>query len=252
MNLKKTDKIIAAVGIIILIVAVVAILLYIETDDSDNGNGDEPIKDAYNVYWTKETKKMEITGYAGKTPYTDPIELSVESGCVLSNAEFTLVFTDDITHGKLLNKGGDTLTAEVSFEGGEPQRISRSGGANATIGEPFGIYDMPDSETIEDVEDMLEVEEIIRGKYITMNNANFDVKVTWKKGEKLFPPRPIKLLNYIRDKGNGFKILVSYSYYKPEFESINNPNGEGDDENPPLGSGAIGEFFRDTSRGRDI
>jgi len=255
MNLKKTDKLIALIGIIILIVAAVAILLYIETDENGNGNGDKKIMDSYTVNWMEESNKMEINGYAGKSgAYTDPISIDVESGCVLTSAEFTLVFSDDITSGGILNKGGDTLTAEVSLEGGETQKISKSGGANATIGGPFSIYDTPDSETIEEVEDMLEVEEIIHGKYINLNTAKFDVKVSWKKGEKLFPPRPMKLLNYIRDKGNGFTLIVSYTYYKPDYQSPDEPpEGNGEDEEPPSNyNGLMGEYYRDTSRGRDI
>ena len=255
MNLKKTDKLIALIGIIILIVAAVGILLYIETDDNGDGNGDNNVIDSYTVNWMEESNKMEINGYAGKSgAYTDPISIDVESGCVLTSAEFMIDWRDDFTHGNLLNKGGDTLNAEISLEGGEAQTHNSKGGANATIGEAFKIFDKPMDETIEDVEDISEVEEIIRGKYVTMNSANFDVNVRISKGEKLFPPRPMKLLNYIRDKGNGFTLIVTYTYYKPDILSPDGPpeDENGEDEEPPNNNGSMGKYYRDTSRGRDI
>lgn len=255
MNLKKTDKLIAIIGIIILVVAAVAILFYIETDDNGNGNGDNDVMDSYTVNWMEESNTMEINGYAGKSgAYTDPISISVESGCVLTSVDFIITWRDDYTHGSLLNKGEDTLNAEISLEGGEAQTHNSKGGANASIGDGFQIFDKPMDEIIEDVEDISEVEEIIKGKYVTMNSANFDVNVRVNKGEKLFPPRPMKLLNYIRDKGNGFTLLVSYKYYKPDILNSDGPpeDDNGEDEEPPDNNGSMGEYYRDTSRGRDI
>jgi hypothetical protein len=254
MNLKKTDKLIAVIGIVILIVAAVGILLYIESDDNGNGNGDNNVMDTYTVNWMEESNKMEINGYAGKSgAYADPIPIDVESGCVLTSVEFSIVWRDDYTHGSLLNTGRDKLNADISLEGGEPQTHSSTGGANATIGDAFKINDKPMDEIFEDVDDIFEVEEIIKGKYVTMNSANFDVNVRVNRGEKLFPPRPMKILNYIRDKGNGFTLIVSYTYYKPDILSSDGPpEDDGGDEEPPDNNGTMGEYYRDTSRGRDI
>ena len=255
MNLKKTDKIIAAIGVIILIVAVIAILLYIETDDPDNGNGDEPLSEEFEVSWKMETKSMKVKGYTSSTPYTDPIDISVESGCVITDAEFVFAFNDETKLGKIVNKGADTLTVKISHEDEGPDQISRTGAANVSLG-TIELNSAPMNEPIDNATDIFDAEEIIKAKYINKNSATFDVKVKWEKGESLLTLRPRKLLNYFKDKGNNFRIYVTYTYYSPEIIDINNPDDDGEGDGfPPMNGGYTGqhgEYYRDTSRGRDI
>ena len=49
-------------------------------------------------------------------------------------------------------------------------------------------------------------------------------------------------------------LIVSYTYYKPDILNSDGPpeDDNGGDEEPPDNNGTMGEYYRDTSRGRDI
>ena len=84
MSLKKTDKIIAVVGVVILIVAVVGILFYYEVEDAVDGDEDGTVEKEFEVRWMDYSVNETITGYAGKnSPYTDPINISLNDVGIL-------------------------------------------------------------------------------------------------------------------------------------------------------------------------
>jgi hypothetical protein len=235
MNLKKSDKIIAIIGVIILIVAGIGIVLY-SSDDVEEGNGDGKKETVYDVKWVYYSDGViPIEAYAGKNkPHTEPITISLEEGHVITSVNFKIVWKDDYTKGIIFNKGEDTLRAVIGVEGSDdPQEHTSTKSFNDNISSPFFINEAPSDVTVKDAENIKEVEKNILDEYQGKNTVTFNVKVNVRPGEKLLTLRPIKLLNYLRDKGNNFEIIVYYEYYKLDIEEVekNNPN-------PPTATGA--------------
>ena len=240
MNLKKTDKMIAIVGVVILIVAAIGIVLYTSTDKDDNDI--EPEENVFYVTWTEGTGEMSlIEGYADKV-YSEPFTITgVPAGSILTGVNVQLAWEDDCTHRGIFSKGIDKLTAEIGLTGCEVQTDVTQGSGNNTLF--FTINDMPYDETI-DAEDISEADQIVYDMTQGKNDASFDVTITVKTGEKL--RRPLK---YLKDKGNDFELHVSYTYYTPmiEQELSNNDNCEDDDT---VSSSYQGRIYQ-TGCGRD-
>ena len=234
MNLKKSDKIIAIIGVIILIVAGIGIVLY-TSDDVEEGNGDGIKETVYEVKWVYYSDGVfPIEGRAERNnPYTDPITISLGEGHVITSVDFKIVWKDDYTRGFLINTGKDKLRALIGVEGtDDPQEHNSEGSFNDNIS-TFFINEAPSDVTVKNAENINEVERDILAKYQGKNTVTFDVKVNIKPGERLLSLRPIKLLNYFRDRGNKFEIIVYYEYYLLDIEEVerNNPN-------PPTATGA--------------
>jgi hypothetical protein len=239
MNLKKSDKLIAIVGVVILIVAAIGIVLYTSTEKEDKDT--IPEAEVFYVTWMEYTGEMPIEGYAGKV-YNEPFTIAdVPAGSILTGVNVQLTWEDDNTHRGILSKGIDTLTAEICLTGGEAQPDVTQGRGNNTLS--FTINDRPYDETI-DAEDFSEAGQIVYDMTQGKNDASFDVTITVKTGEKLRRP-----LQYLRDKGNRFELHISYTYYTPIISlSVSNDSGENDDD-------TVTNSYRDnmyqTSYGRD-
>ena len=210
MNLKKSDKMIAIVGVAILIIAAVGIVLYTASEEPDED--EEPTEETFMVTWNEYSGQLAcIEGYAGKSAsYTDPIAVSVPSGSVLTSVGVQIVWEDDNTYRGILSKGKDTLTAEIGPAGGDTQPYQSIGSGNETL--YFTVYDRPYDETL-DAEDYDEAQQMVYDMVQGKNDASYDVMVTVKTGEKLRRP-----LQYLKDKGNSFNLFVSYTYYTPLIE----------------------------------
>lgn len=225
MNLRRSDKIIAVAGIVILIIAVIAIVAYYVSIEETPEEEVLPELETFYVTWTKETGETSIDGTAEKV-YNKPFPVMAPPGSVLTSVDFRLTWQDDYTTGILpiLPRFQDTLKAEVSLEGGEPQPHTSTGGCkNESL--LFSVNDIPMIDSVE-AEDIYEAEEIINEMIFGQDSASFDVKVTVTIGEKIRRP-----LMYLRDKGNSFKFDVVYEYCYPELEGgyeEDYDGGEGD------------------------
>jgi hypothetical protein len=246
MNLKKSDKIIAAVGVIILIIAAVGIFFYVSTEEVEEVVT-EPEEKTFYVTWTKETGEIPLDGYAGKkAPYNQAHTVTAFGG-VLTSADFQLTWEDDCTYFGIFSKGLDKLTAEISMTDGEPQPPQSSvGSGDMTF--PFSVNDIPMVDSVE-AEDIFEAEEIINEMFSGQGVTSFDVTVTVSTGEKL--RRPLK---FLKDKGNSFELKIIYEYYSPMIEE---EYGEdyGEEENA-VGEegyeyqGVLGLFYKNLYCGR--
>ena len=232
MNLKKTDKIIAVVGVIILIVAAVGIVFY---TSGENEGSKQPIKKTkqYSVEWISASGKLaDITGFASKKePFTGEFTVeALEPGSVIINVDVHITWEDNIvTKFALFRKGQDTLTAVVNSSIGESKTHSATGSGNETLS--FIAYSKPNDEIIEDVESETEAESVLLEKYDGMNTISFDFEVQVVVGEKLLSLRPIKLLNYLRDKGNDFTLEITYDYYYPELQEYGTSSSDSNNTN---------------------
>ncbi len=222
MNLKKSDKIIAIVGVLVLIVAAVGIVLFTSGEDTDDNNGDDVTQDTYMVYWERVDCPGEtVTATAGSEPYLGSISVNAPTGSVLTDVYVTISWEDDNIWGLISKKGHDTLTAKITPSGQACYEMEPSvGSGNETV--PFDINDKPESLEVE-AKDSIEALSMVEGQYISKNSAMFDVEVTVTTGEGFKLLMPIRsLLNNIKDKGNDFDITVSYAYYQPYVEEAEN------------------------------
>jgi len=238
MSLKKNDKIIAVVGVVILIVAVFGILFYYEAEDTMDDDDDGMATKEFDVRWTEYTVDDKITGNAQKkTAYNNPINITLDEGCILTTVEITIDWEDDYTKGLIFNKGEDTLTAKFTPESGEMQQHKKKAKGNETFS--FTISNIiPKNEIIKDVEDIFVAEDKIEEDYAGMSSASFDVKVSVDVGERFLSFRPIKFLNFFRDKGNGFTLYITYKYYKSDILEIGPENNDDDNNNTSGYTGA--------------
>ncbi len=229
MILKKSDKIIALVGVVILIVAAIGIVLY-TSEGNKTPTEPQPVMKKYSVEWVEEPGELtDITGFVSKKEVlTGQFNLEAsEPGSVITNVDVQIIWQDNIVAKfALFRKGQDTLTATVTPSGGESKTHSSTGSGNETLS--FSINSKPNDDLIEDVESESEAESIILEKYDGMNTILFDYEVKVVVGEKLLNLRPLKLLNYLRDKGNDFTFKITYTYFHPDIQEYgtSSPGGE--------------------------
>ena len=237
MSLKKSDKIIAIIGVLIIVIAGIGIVFYWDDGEETDDMGQEGDM-GFEVEWIKYTDEMVITGQSvSKTAYEDPIEINgLEEGSILTMVYVQITWEDDRALGKIFNKGLDILTATIGLVGGESKDHTSEGFGNQTL--DFLVNDAPLSTTekIEDVESLSEARDKIELENEGKNTATFDVNILVEKGEKLITLRPRKLLNYFLDKGNDFQLKVTYEYYTPDITKVEDGNNP-DDDMPPTETG---------------
>jgi len=231
--LKKSDKIIAVIGVIILIVALFGILLYAGSEEEPEETGASK-KVSYKVEWIPSSDTISKDGYAGrKGDYTESFEIEViKPGSVITSVDVKITWTDTKIEGILRKVGFDTLNAEISNVGGETLTHSSTGSGNETL--TFTINEAPSDGVIEDVEDIFTAEQKIIDENADKNTASFETLIKVTPGEKL-GIRPIKILRYILDKGENFNLEITYYYVYPDIKEVgdNNPN---DDDNITAGN----------------
>ena len=231
MNLKKSDKIIAIVGVLILIIAAVGIILYAPSS-SNEGKGEKQESQKYYVKWTSHSGELAtITGEA-YTEYNDQFVVGVAENAVITSVNVQINWQDDNTYGgffgliKALVKGQDTLIADIGPVNGKNQTYEGTGEGNETL--YFIINDVPQDKVIDLSGSQIGVsqspESSIKKEYQGENSVAFDVSVTVKTGEKFQILKPIRsLINKMKDKGNDFELTITYDYYT--FEVTKMPSG---------------------------
>ncbi|MBW1814914.1 MAG: hypothetical protein JRJ39_14960 [Deltaproteobacteria bacterium] len=238
VNLRKSDKMIAIVGVIILIVAGVA--LYTSAPETESTVASEEM--LYYPVFTAESGEMTINEYAGKT-YSDTVSITgVPSGGVLTSVDFQITWEDDKIFGLIIKRGQDTLTADISYMGKTETHTSTGSAKNATLS--FSINSVPSVDYIE-AEDEVEAGELLYQMVSGKSEATFDISVVVETGEKL--RRPLK---YLGDKGNAFEIKIIYNYYRVDLEAEEIDDDVGEEYVDE--SGAVGEFYRNLCYGRSV
>jgi len=229
MNLKRNDKIIAVVGVVILVIAAIGIIFYYSNEDTEEKDTDDEI-DTFYVQWErKEETGQTITGTSEGETYMDSITVSAPQGCVLTNVEMTLSFEDDNIWGLIFKKGYDTLDAKIT--GPSSSNVNElgpmTGEGNETL--RIGVYDIPSSMDIE-AETEEDAKQIAEEEYMDSDSAEFDIEVTITAGEKFKFLMPIRsLLNTLKDKGDDFDLSIKYTYYEPVVEG-HEDDGDDNDE----------------------
>jgi hypothetical protein len=210
--LKKNDKLIIIIGVVILAVAVAAIALYQEplTDD-DNGIIPNINDKVYEIDWMVQDATLEaISDFASKSDVYETM-VSVPHGN-LKSVSFNLTWMDDKTFF-LGRMGLDTIGLEITSPDGEIIAESQKSARGTKDGNIEIIFDnivpMP-SDTVEadsqmDAEDMLDESPYYDDMW---EDEEFTIRVSVAVGEILGNIRP-------RDKGNSFDLEITYDYYYP-------------------------------------
>ena len=204
INLKKNDKLIIIIAVAVIVIAGIGIAAYNPPEDNGKITGGVGGSQTYDVTWETHTKTVSVGGecYAGKgAPYNNEIKIEHEN---IVKVTVEITWTDDSTYGILRTKGADTLTAEVAYKGTTDTWESVENGTNEFFYKINSIpYDITiDADNEQDALDKLEAE------YGTDDSLTFTIDVIIQPGEKIFRP-----LKYLRDKGNGFELTITYEYY---------------------------------------
>lgn len=248
MNLKKNDKIILLVGVVILIIAGAGIALY-NVDETDGSELGEDLEyDIYSYNWIKNTGDKAV--YDGQfvnknEPFEDTFTIQAPSNSVLTRVELTLNWEDDVTYGLLTKKGLDTLTLEVTLDG-KTEGGPYDGSGNDSFS--FNINNMPDSDSVKE-KSQAAAEDIIDDQISGMNTETFDITASVETGERVW-----RLLKFIRDKGNDFELLAEYTYYTYELQLPEDSDDNDDDTKETGGDDGfnhnVGEFYVNLGYGR--
>ena len=252
MNLKKNDKIILIVGVVILVIAGVGIALYTTPSNEEPvGEADSNFRD-YTYTWNQKTGEQIIgeTLNAGKNaPYEDSVTIKNDPGTVITRVEFQLNWKDDVTYGLLRKKGLDTLTAEISY-GTDTKNETSKGSGNHTF--VFNLNERPEGGTLE-AASLQDAQDIVDGIASGKNSAIFDVTVSIDTGERMF-----RLLKFLKDKGNDFELTATYTYYTCTLQELDLPTEDvdgGDDTKTTGDTGFdhnVGEFYVNLGYGRGM
>ena len=226
INLKKNDKLIIIIAVAVVIVAGIGIAAY---NPPDGGNGNTGVTGGagtYDVTWQTHTNTVSVDGecFAGKSePYINEIPIDHEN---ILTVTVEISWTDDYTHGILIKKGEDTLTAEVTCDGKTETWESFK---NGTIEFNFNINNIPYSTEIE-ADNEPDALEKLKEDYYNDHSLTFTIDVSVQTGEKWFRP-----LKYLRDKGNAFDLTITYEYFEPsltEGEDKGTGQGNNDPDDP--------------------
>jgi hypothetical protein len=208
--MKKIDKIVIAVGVVVIIIAAIGIWYYSQLPIEEEP---EEVLKTFDVMWEERQGSLTpIEGVAydkvlGKDEeFNETILIPVSN---IREVTFTLTWEDDRTFG-LKNKGRDTLTFSVISPDGEEIGSEPSVG-NGTIVFTAVNPESPDMVSYIEAESIEEAERILDNYTCERwKNEPFELHVKVKVGETIL--RPLKRL---KDKGNNFTIDITYTYYQP-------------------------------------
>jgi hypothetical protein len=220
MELKKSDKIIAVIGVIILIVAAILIAVYYSPVEEEIEEQEE--EKTFSVTWSTKSGIINQKTYTADKNEDFEDTITIPQGNIL-DVEFEVEWEDDHTFGLLIKKGMDTLTVDID---GKTNTTTGSGNPTFT----FTINRMPEVSSIQ-AKNRSEAEEKLRD-YNKDENPSFTIIVTVEIGES-----PLRLLKFLRDQGNDFTIKGTYTYYDlidiEEEELPPTSENPSEDRNPP-------------------
>jgi hypothetical protein len=254
MVLKKSDKIIAVVGVIILIVAAVGIFFYYERED-DGGIGTKD-GEGLKTFYVKppmestfpETPDNKDTTIKPKLlnpriqPYVGKVEITKQN---LKSVTFYVEYADTVRGflgGRLLpNIGADTLTITVKDKDGKVVDKTKTipGSGNATISvtdisSPISLKSI-EAENTQDAYDLLEEE------FITYEES-YTITISLNTG----------LWGRFREilGKDTFTLKITSTCYEYELEPEEPKNPGDDDDNPPTGSNSGNQYKHTNSPGK--
>jgi hypothetical protein len=227
ISLKRNDKIIILVAVIVIVIAGVGIAMYtqpatVETPPSTSVTGQ-----TFNVSMVQRNVSLDtITGFAGKkSPYTGGIE--IDQGNIIS-VTFNLSWVDD--HTTFLKRFGlDRMTLAITKLNGDVVQQSNTSAPKTRKGTDTIILEsnmvIPPVGPVK-ADDMASAQALMsKAPYFddSWMNKNLSFTVSCKIGEKRIIPR-------LLDKGNSFTLEISYSYYQGVIQQGQTKSTGGSDD----------------------
>ncbi len=264
MNLKKNDKIIAVVGVIILVVAAIGIVLYSQEDETVPIQPPEEEKTFFEVKVEENDLSEPKTLSFGKKSFRLRKESIVQQGEFytlpqlddlksIKSVKFNISYTDNKVKGLFgllwKNVGKDTLDVTIKDPDGTKESIKQiKGSGKASI--EFAVNPMIDCSPIES-ESMSEAQDILKSRIkdngMKWQDQSFALSATHKVGEILRP------LLRVRERfdTDSFDVDIIYTYYDYSLEDSGNEdvNDEISEENTDFDHN-VGEFYSQLSYGK--
>ena len=241
MSLKKSDKIIAIIGVVILIVAAVGIILYSSSvDDEETPEKDKKLYDfpvlvdeAYlpltpdNPDFVVSEKTRRVNGsYLGKV---------MVSSAMLKNIEVSVEYMDG-RHGLFgfgiiaKNMGVDTLIVHLLDADGKEicqGTINNPDGGNITLETSIESPKI-NLESIK-AEDLDQAKRLLDENLTMIEDEQIVYQILVEIDEKEIPLRPFAKLLEKLEKDH-FELTITENCYKYSIEDIEIPDDEDDDE----------------------
>ena len=230
ISLKKNDKIVIIVAVLILVIAGVAIAMYQSPTTTSDLNSLIPMEKNYEIIWTEQNGSLStITGFAGKkSPYQGTVMIPEKN---VKSITFYLSWIDDrMTFMK--RRGLDSLTLEVTMPDGIYYFTETSTSApitgEGTISHTIFNNIIPPETPIEAENENDAQAKLEEAPYIddSWTNKDIGINVSVDIGE-------IRLLKQLRDKGNDFELKITYQYYDGALKEDTNITTGGDYDTPP-------------------
>jgi hypothetical protein len=229
ISLKKNDKIIVIVAVVILVIAGVGIVIYQSPKTSSVLPSTLTSEKTFDVIWTQRNGTLNtISEFAGKkSQYQTTIQMPVGN---LKSITFNLSWTDDhMTFMK--RKGLDSLTLEVTTPDGRTFMDTSTsapitGEGTLTYTVSTGI--IPPVSSIKG-NDETNAQAKLKGKPYyddSWTNKNIKINVSVQIGE-------VRILKKMRDKGNNFDLKITYQYFDGVLKVDTTKNTGGDSNTPP-------------------
>ena len=244
MNLKKSDKIIALIAVVILILAAIGVILYTEKEPDMNLTLEEMFNYKVIVGTNTDSLKLDSTDFSitSKKPYTGTFKVSSDQ---LENITIHIEYEDkDPGILKFLKeRRKNTLTVTVYDESETQIRQTKiTGVGDDTIIieglKPLNI----DEITAKDINDAREKLTENLTKTETGLNQEYTIVVSVQYGEiRLIK----KIIEYLRK--DSFKIDIKANHYDYQLEKIQSPNDDDDYKETNIQSGYTATTYVSTN-----
>jgi hypothetical protein len=230
ISLKKNDKIVIIVAVLILVIAGIAIAVYQSPTTTSNFSSLIPSEKNYAVIWTVRNGTLStISEFAGKkSPYQGTVMIPENN---VKSITFILSWTDD--HMTFMKRMGlDSLTLEVSMldgvyyftETSKSAPITGKGSISHTIYNNIIPPETPiAAENEKDAQAKLQDEPYNNNSW---TDKDIKINVSVDIGE-------IRILKQLREKGNDFELKITYQYYDGTLKENTNINTGGDSNIQP-------------------
>jgi hypothetical protein len=229
-SLKKNDKIVIIVAVVVLVFAGVGVAMYQSPQPINNLSSSITTEKSYDINWRLQNGSLNtISEFAGKkSPYQGTVMISEEN---VKSITFNLSWTDDrMTFMKRM--GLDRLTLEVTMPDGiyyftetsTSAQITGEGAISHTIVKDI----IPPDTTIEATDEQDAQTKLVDKLYFddSWTEKGITINVSVQIGE-------LRIFKKIRDKGNDFDLKISYQYYNGVLkEDTNITTGENFDVQP--------------------
>ena len=223
-TLKKNDKIVIIVAVIILVFAGVGVAMYQSPSTPSDLTSLIPTEKSYDVIWTLRNGSLNtVSEFAGKSsPYEGTVMISEEN---VESITFNLSWIDDrMTFFKRM--GLDRLTLEVTMPDGmysftetsTSAKISGEGSISHTI-----VRDIIPPDTSFEATDESDAQTLLKAKS-NFDDSWTDKAITFNVNVQI---GELRILKKIRDKGNNFDLEITYQFYDGVLkEDVNKSTGD--------------------------